>query len=109
MSTAVHLCFLLFNVACHAGPKALPVVGNLYQVPRVDAFKTYAEWARTYGLPVQLRLSIKMLIVVSTGPIVHFSVFGRHFVLLNTHNVILDLLEKRSVIYSSKPRMVGAC
>ncbi|KAJ3555508.1 hypothetical protein NM688_g2539 [Phlebia brevispora] len=45
---------------------------------------------------------------VIAGPIVHFHVFGRRFVLLNTLDVATDLFEKRSNIYSTKPRLVMA-
>ena len=39
-----------------------------------------------------------------TGPIVHLRVLNRHIVILNTLKAADDLLNKRSSIYSSRPR-----
>ncbi len=44
---------------------------------------------------------------VLTGPVVHFHVFGRRFILLNTLEAATDLFEKRSGTYSTKPRLVS--
>ncbi len=38
----------------------------------------------------------------------HMRVFSRHFIMLNSAKVAFDLLEKRSAIYSSRPRLVMA-
>ncbi|KAE8421317.1 cytochrome P450 [Aspergillus pseudocaelatus] len=42
------------------------------------------------------------------GPISSISMFGQTIVILNDHQVAFDLMEKRSAIYSSRPRMVFA-
>ena len=39
------------------------------------------------------------------GNIIHLSVSGRSIIVLNTANAAIDLLEKRSSIYSDRPRM----
>ena len=31
------------------GPKPLPVVGNVYQIPKQFEYVQYAEWAKQYG------------------------------------------------------------
>ena len=36
----------------------------------------------------------------------HFNVFGQHIVVLNSHKVAQDLLNKRSGIYSDRPPFV---
>ena len=41
-----------------------------------------------------------------TGDILHFQVLGQHFVVLNSLHSARDLLEKRSSIYSDRPRFV---
>ncbi|KAJ3497756.1 hypothetical protein NLJ89_g10304 [Agrocybe chaxingu] len=70
------------------GPKPLPVVGNLHQVPREKQYKVFQEWARVYG------------------PVVYFRVFRQDFVILNSVKSIVDLFEKRSGKYSTRPRFV---
>ncbi|OSX64686.1 hypothetical protein POSPLADRAFT_1136478 [Postia placenta MAD-698-R-SB12] len=67
------------------GPRGLPVLGNALQMPREREWITFAKWAKTYG------------------DIMHLSVFGRHIIVLSSPDVILDLLEKRSTIYSDRP------
>lgn len=43
------------------------------------------------------------------GDIVHFSVLGKHIIVLNSYAAAYDLLLRRSAIYSDRPRlpMVG--
>lgn len=31
------------------GPKGLPVLGNILDIPKEDAWRTYAEWSRQFG------------------------------------------------------------
>ncbi|KLO06589.1 cytochrome P450 [Schizopora paradoxa] len=72
------------------GPQPIPFIGNVHQVPKGEIFKTYSSWAKIYG------------------PIVHFRIFRRRFIILNDLKTIDDLLVKRSSIYSTRPRLVMA-
>ncbi|KZT22705.1 cytochrome P450 [Neolentinus lepideus HHB14362 ss-1] len=67
------------------GPKPVPLLGNFFDVPKTESWKTYAAWGRQYG------------------EIVHFTVLGDHFYVLNSARVVTDLLEKRASKYSDKP------
>jgi hypothetical protein len=31
------------------GPKKLPIIGNLFDIPSTYAWKVYAEWGKTYS------------------------------------------------------------
>ncbi|KAF9033032.1 cytochrome P450 [Hymenopellis radicata] len=74
------------------GPRPLPVIGNLLQIPRHNDnhVQAYTNLGKIYG------------------PIMHMRVFSRHFIMLNSAKAAFDLLEKRSAIYSSRPRLVMA-
>ncbi|KAF9476061.1 cytochrome P450 [Pholiota conissans] len=72
------------------GPLGLPLVGNRYQLPALRPWIKFAEWNRQYG-PVTS-------IFLGTTPII----------VLGTAQPAWDLLEKRSDIYSSRPRFVVA-
>lgn len=37
------------------------------------------------------------------GDVVHVSALGRHLIILNSHEAAIELLEKRSSIYSERP------
>ena len=40
------------------------------------------------------------------GDIIHVNIFGKHSIFLNSWEVANELLEKRSAIYSDRPRLV---
>ncbi|EKM55873.1 uncharacterized protein PHACADRAFT_209385 [Phanerochaete carnosa HHB-10118-sp] len=71
------------------GPRGLPIVGNLFDIPKNYGWKRYREFGREYG-----------------SDLVHFEVLGTHIVVINSAEVAKDLLEKRSSIYSDKQRSV---
>ncbi|PGH23598.1 hypothetical protein AJ80_02379 [Polytolypa hystricis UAMH7299] len=75
------------------GPPPLPFIGNLHQAPSKYPWRTYTEWHRQYGPIFSLQYGPSTLIM------------------LGNNAVTRDLLDKRSNIYSSRPRlmMVGEC
>ncbi|KDQ55519.1 hypothetical protein JAAARDRAFT_37534 [Jaapia argillacea MUCL 33604] len=70
------------------GPKPLPLVGNVLDIPLKQLWLGATEWAKRYG------------------EIVHLNVFGVSLVFLNSADVAFDLMEKRGAIYSDKPKLV---
>ncbi|TFK33689.1 cytochrome P450 [Crucibulum laeve] len=71
------------------GPKGLPLIGNLFDMPSSSEWLTYAEWGKKYN-----------------SEIVYANVAGTSIVILNSAYAAKELLEKRSAIYSSRPRLV---
>ncbi|TFK84330.1 cytochrome P450 [Polyporus arcularius HHB13444] len=73
------------------GPRGLPLLGNLFDVPTPQAFpwETYLRWGRQYH-----------------SDIIRVSALGMNIVVANTLEVVNELLDKRSAIYSDRPRMV---
>ena len=69
------------------GPKPLPIIGNALDMPKSYYWIGYNEWAKEYG------------------DVIHTQVLGRHYIILNSIEAAEDLLEKRSAIYSSRPRL----
>lgn len=72
------------------GPRPLPFIGNLHQAPRSNPWLEFEKWHKTYG------------------PILSFKLGQQTFVLLGTHKIAHDLLDRRSAIYSSRPRSIVA-
>ncbi|KAI0698594.1 cytochrome P450 [Cytidiella melzeri] len=73
------------------GPKRWPIVGNLYDLPKPDGERPwviYREWGRIYG------------------DIVFLQVLGTPMLIISSAVVALDLMEKRSSLYSDKPASV---
>ncbi|KAJ7639239.1 cytochrome P450 [Roridomyces roridus] len=70
------------------GPKGTFLLGNALDLPLSKPWITFTEWAKTYG------------------PIVHLSVFGKHIIVLNDLKYAIDILDKKSRIYSNRPTLV---
>ncbi|KAF9468084.1 cytochrome P450 [Collybia nuda] len=70
------------------GPKGLPIVGNVFDMPKENAWLTYANWSVTFG------------------DIVYVEVFGSPLVILNSVKATTELFEKRSANYADRPPMV---
>ena len=89
------------------GPFRWPILGNIFDMPRASEWITFTEWRKTYGKsgPSIATLALNHTGYSSAGNIIHLSVFGRPIIVLNSANAALDLLEKRSSIYSDRPRM----
>lgn len=72
------------------GPKPLPLIGNLHQVPKSLQWFHYYNWSKVHG------------------PVMFLNLAGQPFVILSTVNAAQDLLSQRSAQYSDRPRMVMA-
>ncbi|KAJ7625708.1 hypothetical protein FB45DRAFT_71109 [Roridomyces roridus] len=78
MSTsAVLLAGLLFVVALYIrkrsrlplppGPRKLPIVGNLFDIPKTLQWETYARWSKKYNSGIiHLDLAGKSMIVINS-------------------------------------------
>lgn len=67
------------------GPRTLPFIGNLHQIPTKNRHLLFTEWARQYGPIYSLMLGSKVMIVI------------------NSDVVVKDLIDKKGAIYSSRP------
>ena len=75
------------------GPRGLPLVGNLLEMPKSHLWLTHTKLHKKYGPIFSMQFGLNTVIF------------------LGTQEAARDLLEKRSSIYSSRPRsvMVGEC
>ncbi|THH08950.1 hypothetical protein EW145_g2357 [Phellinidium pouzarii] len=69
------------------GPEPMPVIGNLLDIPRKHEWQTLTKWSAKYG------------------DIVRVTVLGRVIIFVNTMKAANDLFDKRSAIYSDRPRL----
>jgi hypothetical protein len=67
------------------GPKPLPLIGNLLDMPQGKAWLKYRDWHDRYG------------------DIVCISTPHQTFVVLGSASAVNDLLERRSLVYSDRP------
>lgn len=67
------------------GPPGRPLVGNIPDMPQVKPWLTFTEWGKKYG------------------DISHVEVLGQHIMVLNSVKTAVEMLEKKSSVYSDRP------
>ncbi|KAK0501150.1 cytochrome P450 [Armillaria luteobubalina] len=79
------------NTPFPPGPRGIPFLGNLLDMPSEKEWLTFAKWGEKYG------------------DIVSVSFLGRRLIVINSVQMAIDILEKKSLIYSDRPvvGMVG--
>ncbi|KAG6872554.1 hypothetical protein C0995_008898 [Termitomyces sp. Mi166 len=70
------------------GPRKLPIIGNLLDIPKGFEWITYHKWCQELG-----------------SDMIHLDIAGTSIIVLNNAQMATDLLEKRSSIYSNRIRM----
>ncbi|KAI0352615.1 CyP450 monooxygenase [Trametes cingulata] len=68
------------------GPRPLPILGNLYNMPKERPWEAYRDMQQEYGDLIYLR------------------VLGQHMLILNSAEVTLEYLEKHSANTSDRPQ-----
>ncbi|TFK73270.1 cytochrome P450, partial [Pluteus cervinus] len=68
--------------------RSWPIIGNALQIPLSRPWITFAEWGRAQN-----------------NEIMHLSVLGQHIIIINDLKDVVELFERRSAIYSDRPRM----
>lgn len=67
------------------GPKPLPLIGNLLDIPQKKEWLTYNSWNEQYG------------------DVVYIEALGQKIVILGSATAVNDLMERRSAVYSDRP------
>ncbi|GLB39728.1 putative cytochrome p450 [Lyophyllum shimeji] len=67
------------------GPKGLPLIGNVLDMPSEQQWLTFAKWGEQWG------------------DICSVTVLGQPFIILNSAKVATAMLDKKSSIYSDRP------
>ncbi|PPQ88179.1 hypothetical protein CVT25_005144 [Psilocybe cyanescens] len=90
---------LIFCILCYAvsmvrgkrlppGPRRLPLIGNVHQMPKGHPWLRFTEWKKTYG------------------NIMHIDILGKSHIIINSAKIAKELLDKRSSIYSNRPHFI---
>ncbi|KAK0501173.1 cytochrome P450 [Armillaria luteobubalina] len=82
---------LLFTTCISAtfppGPKGLPFIGNIFDMPSEKEWHTFTRWGEKYG------------------DLISVSVLGRRMVVINSVQTAISMLDKKGAIYSNRPIM----
>ncbi|OBZ67685.1 O-methylsterigmatocystin oxidoreductase [Grifola frondosa] len=76
------------NLPLPPGPTPLPVVGNVFDVPKEYSWLAYGEMSERYG------------------DLVHLRALGQSIIIAGSSKVALDLFEKRSSTYSDRGQSI---
>lgn len=85
------------------GPRGLPIVGNLFGMPKTEEWLHWSKFKDTYGTMCMFTEVLYAYLVEYIGPISSVRVLTQTIILLNTLDVSQDLLDRRSQIYSNRP------
>ncbi|GJJ14358.1 hypothetical protein Clacol_008622 [Clathrus columnatus] len=72
------------------GPRPVPIIGNAHQMPQEHPWLTFTKWQERYG------------------DIIYLEILGKPLLVLNSSDIAIELLDKRSSIYSDRPHMTMA-
>ncbi|KAG2139993.1 cytochrome P450 [Suillus cothurnatus] len=85
----VYLVMRVFNKKKPApyppGPPGWPLIGHILDMPHIKPWLTFAMWGKKYG------------------GVSHIEVMGQHIVVLNSVKAAIDMLDKKSTLYSDRP------
>ncbi|KAF7345632.1 Cytochrome P450 [Mycena venus] len=70
------------------GPRKLPLVGNLFDIPAERQWETYVEWGKQYN-----------------SDIIHLNAMGTSIVVVSSMEAAREIFERRSSLYSDRARL----
>ena len=86
------------------GPKGLPIVGNILDMPSQKEWLTFAKWGEQYGeLSHSPMIRIIDRVICCKGGICSVTLLGQTLIILNSAELAVEMLEKKSSIYSDRP------
>ena len=89
------------------GPPRLPIIGNMLDMPKHDMHETFRDMRTKYGAFWPPTSRGPQLSPVA-GDVLYLDVCGQPMIILGSHEVAIDLLEKRSGNYSDRSSSIMA-
>jgi hypothetical protein len=92
------------------GPKGLPIIGDILHIADQDWLAS-PKRKDEYGESVTFTLNASrnpLMFLSRPGEMMYVSALGQGFLVINSQRVAVDLLEKRSNIYSDRRHYIAA-
>ncbi len=86
------------------------IIGNISEM-KTGQWLKFAEWHKKYGqFDVFKKCSFGPFLMQSRpGDVIYLHAVGQSIIVLNSQKAAVELLDRRAVIYSDRPRNVIAC
>lgn len=88
------------------GPKGLPMVGNIFDVPSKRQWVQYVNWSHEFGMcyvcVVRSDLDDMRLSTPIGSPIIQLNMLGTTVIVLNNLEGVTELFEKRGNVYLTR-------
>ena len=86
------------------GPRGLPIIGNVLDMPGKDEWEAARKWGQKYGADMTQDLSLDPeRSCFLSGDLIYIENFGTPYLFLNSYEAVVDIFEKRGNIYTTKP------
>jgi hypothetical protein len=89
------------------GPKGLPLIGDVVHIKDQD-WLTSPQRLAEYGNTPYLQCLQRNMLMCLSGEMMYINALGNGVLVINSQRVAVDLLEKRSNIYSDRPHYISA-
>ncbi|KII83911.1 hypothetical protein PLICRDRAFT_118622 [Plicaturopsis crispa FD-325 SS-3] len=94
-SLLIYSVYYVYNIGARArnmppGPPTVPIIGNLNVFPKSHLHMKFTEWSKIYGDVISLK------------------VFNNTVIVLNTPTAVKELIDKRSIATSNRPKSILA-
>jgi hypothetical protein len=85
------------------GPKGEWIFGNARQTPTERQWVAFAQWTEKYGAEITFFFLWLECTHTGLGGYVFLKIFQSPYLVINSPKAAMDLLEKKSNIYSDRP------
>lgn len=87
------------------GPRGLPLLGNVLNMPTTESWLVFAQWAKTYGMSsVEHTRSARLIFeLITPGDLMSVTLLGQPIIIVNSQKIARDMLDKKAAIYSDRP------